>query len=85
MIATEQKPRDYRTGSCLTGLLHNDKRRTVVQNDLFADHDFLHVLLRGKCVHQIEHQLFHDHPESARADLAFHRFLRDCLEGGDDL
>ena len=42
--------------------------------------DFADLLLVGHRVHQVEHQVFDDHPQAARADLALERRLGDRLE-----
>ncbi len=46
-------------------------------NNLRGDLELLDFLVAGQVIHQVEHQLFEDHPQAARADLTLQGLLRD--------
>ena len=50
-------------------LQHGDGDVALLHH-LARDFEFLHLLLAGQMVHQVEHELFQDHAQSARAHLA---------------
>src|SRR5215203_6070997 len=53
----------------LAGLL-DERNRLVLGLDVLAgDDDFPRLLLLRQVVHQLEHHVFDDHPQSTRADL----------------
>ena len=64
----------------LPGLL-DERNRLVLGLDVLAGDDhFPRLLLLRQVVHQLEHHVFDDHPEAARADLALQRVFRNRLE-----
>ena len=52
----------------------------AVLHHVRGDLELLHSLLAGQVVHQVEHQLFQNHAQAARAHLAVHRFARDAAQ-----
>src|ERR1700722_6607128 len=72
--------RTWEASAWSPGLL-DQGNRLVLRHDHFArDRDLADLLLVRHLIHQIEHQLFDDHPEAARADLPLERRLRDRFE-----
>src|SRR5258706_5330129 len=59
----------------------NDDRGLVSGHDLLRYHDFLDIGLRWHVVHDVEHDVFHNGPETARPRLPLHRLLRDPPQG----
>ena len=58
-----------------------ERDRLVLRHHDFArDRDLAHLLLVRHLIHQVEHQVFDDHPQAARADLALERRLGDRFE-----
>src|SRR3989338_614440 len=58
---------------CALGRLAvNDNRRLVAGHHLFRDDNFLNIGLRGHLIHDIEHDVFHNRPETPGPGLAFH-------------
>src|SRR5262245_19534602 len=53
----------------LPDLLDQGDGLLPVQHDVPGDHALLDFLHRGQVVHQVEHQVLDDHPQTARADL----------------
>src|SRR5262245_32887006 len=47
------------------------KDHAAINDHLGGNYQLFHLLLARKRVHSVEHQLFQDHPQAARADLAF--------------
>src|SRR5436190_940474 len=64
----------------LAGFFDQRNRLLFVGHDLARDDALPDLLLPGQRVHQVEHEVFDDHPQPARADLARQRQLRDRLE-----
>src|SRR3954466_1949508 len=52
----------------------------LAHDDLAGDDALADLLLARERIHQVEHQIFDDHAQAARADLARQRLLRDRLE-----
>src|SRR5579864_4533441 len=46
-----------------------------------GDHEVAHFALHGEVVHEFQHEVFENHTQAARADLALKSQLRDGLEG----
>src|SRR5579872_97677 len=55
-------------------------RLLLALDDLARDHALADFLLSRQRVHQVEHEIFDDHPQPARADLARQRQLRNGFE-----
>src|SRR4051812_40254298 len=66
--------------SKLTGFLDQGNGFVLRHHDFAGDGDFADLLLIRHLIHQVEHQLFDDHTEAARADLAFERRFRNRFE-----
>src|SRR2546430_14594738 len=64
----------------LTRLLVQRDRLAAIVDDLARDHALADRVLRRDRVHDLEHQLFDDDLQSARADVALERFFGDGLE-----
>src|SRR5688572_24602149 len=64
----------------LSDLLDQGDRLLPVQHDVPGDDTLLDLLHRGKVVHQVEHQVFDDHPEAPRADLPLDGEIGDRLQ-----
>src|SRR3954470_12849538 len=62
------------------GLLVQHDRLDPAPDDLLVDEDLLDVPLRGDGVHEVEHQLFQDDAQAARAHVALERLARHRLE-----
>src|SRR5829696_7630558 len=65
----------------LAGFLVKHDRLDPARDYLFVDDDLLDVPLRRDRVHEVEHELLEDDPQTAGADVALERFLGDCGEG----
>src|SRR5215471_946219 len=65
------------TPGTLSGLLDQRDRLVLRQNDFAGDCHLADLLLIRDLIHQIEHEIFNDHAQPARADLPFERRLRD--------
>src|SRR6187402_214368 len=63
-------------------LVINDQGRFAGIDRFFADHDLLDSALRGDLVHDVEHRLFQDGSEAARAALTFERLACDGVQRG---
>src|SRR5690606_28339651 len=60
------------------GPVVEDEHRTLALRDhVLRDDALLHVGLRRKVVHYLEHRLLHDRAKAARAGLALDRLSRD--------
>src|ERR1043165_1783821 len=57
------------------------RKRAAALDHLARDGELLDALLRGHRVHGVEQKLLHDHHQTARADLALDRLVRDGLQG----
>src|SRR5215831_12049040 len=64
----------------LAGLFDQRDRLFLAHDDLAGDHAFADLLLARQRIHQVEHEIFDDHAQAARADLARQRLLRNRLE-----
>src|SRR5215208_4700972 len=64
----------------LAGLFYQRNRFVLRFDDLAGDDHLAQLLLAGHGVHQVEHQIFDDHAQAARADLARQRRFRNRLE-----
>src|SRR3954452_2502608 len=62
------------------GLLVQHDRLDPAPDDLLVDEDLLDVPLRGDGVHEVEHQIFQDDAQAARAHVALKRLARHRLE-----
>src|SRR5262245_13633546 len=61
-------------------LLEHEQRLASLFDHLLADHALLDVIARGDVVHQVEHHIFEDRAQTARARLAGQRLARDRAE-----
>src|SRR3954468_21988003 len=62
--------------SKLAGLLDQGNGLVAAgHHDFSRDRDLADLLLVRHLIHQVEHQVFDDHPQAARADLALERRL----------
>src|SRR5579864_2836058 len=66
-----------RGGWPLAGLLVQHDRLYPAGHDFLVDQALLDVALRWDRIHELEHQLFEDDAQAARADVALERFLGD--------
>src|SRR6185369_7706251 len=65
---------------CLPGFLVERDRLASVVDHLARDHALADLVLRRDRVHDLEHELFDDDLQSARADVALERFFGDRFE-----
>ena len=65
----------------LSGFLDQRDRLVLGHHDFARDRDLADLLLVRHLIHQVEHQVFDDHPQAARADLALERRFGDRFEG----
>src|SRR5579871_6852635 len=56
--------------STLSRLLHQRQRDVALLHHIARDLELAHAFLAGQVVHEVEHQLFQDHAQTAGADLA---------------
>src|SRR5262249_8324523 len=68
------------TPGTLSGLLDQRDRFVLRQNDFAGNRDLTYLLLIRDLIHQIEHEIFDNHAQPARADLPLERRLRDSVE-----
>src|SRR5438477_3573131 len=66
--------------SHLSSFLDQGDRLVLGEDDFAGDRHLADLLLVRHLIHQVEHQVFDDHPEAACADPPFERRLRDRLE-----
>src|ERR1039457_4696275 len=64
----------------LARLLHDGQIHVALLHHLSRYLELFDPLLAGEGVHEIEHQLFQDHAQSARTDLPQHRLFRDAAQ-----
>src|SRR5205823_2394111 len=64
---------DYQITRFLTGFLDECYRLVLREPHPPGDGDLTDFLLVGHLIHQAEHQVFDDHAQPARADLALER------------
>src|SRR5438552_14654272 len=62
------------------GLLLADEGLALAFDDTAVDGDFGNVVPAGDVVHQVEHQLFEQRPQGARAGALFQRVFRERLQ-----
>src|SRR5262249_1264526 len=65
----------------LSRFIHHRERDITFFHHLARDFEFLYLLLARQVVHQVEHQFFEDHAQSASAHLAGHGLLGDGAGG----
>src|SRR5579872_549032 len=65
------------TTCSLSCLLHHSKRNVTFFNHFARDFEFFYFLLTGQVVHEIKHELFEDHTQTAGANLAHHGLTGD--------
>src|SRR5262245_60646505 len=70
----------YQLRCRLSGLFDERDRLVLRHHDLTRDRDLAYFLLVWHLIHEIQHQVFDDHPQPARADFALERRFRDGLE-----
>ena len=74
-----QRQDDSFTGKELASLFEHGNREIAFLDHFGGDLEFFDFLIAGKVIHQVEHQLFEDHAQAARADFAMQGFLGDGL------
>src|SRR3954447_273097 len=65
----------------LAGLFEHSHIDLLGQDHLLRDHKLTDLLEGGEIVHQVQHQVFQDHPEASSSNLALHGKLRNRLQG----
>src|SRR3954451_14184844 len=65
----------------LAGLFQHSHIDLLGEDHLFRDDKFTNLLKGGEVVHQVQHQVFQDHPKTSRTYLALHGKLRNRLQG----
>src|SRR5512136_939294 len=60
--------------------LIDEYRPFVIQDNFFTDNTFFDVRERRYLIHYIEHDLFHDGPQTSGAGLLLHGIFRDTTE-----
>src|SRR5579864_3251645 len=65
----------------LASLLEQTPVDLVAANHVGGHHEIAYSLLHRQVVHQLQHEVFEDHTQAARADFALKSQLRDGLEG----
>src|ERR1700733_11483281 len=71
---------DY-SGKMSASFFHGGQRDVPALNHFLGDFKFLDALLAGQVIHEVKHELFQNHTQSACADFAQHGFTRDGGEG----
>src|SRR5215469_7802555 len=72
--------RGGRYNPLLAGFLKQTPIDFATANHIRGDHEIAHALLHRQVVHQFQHEVFEDHTQAARADLALKSQLRDCFQ-----
>src|SRR5262249_17448436 len=54
----------------LAGFLEQTPIDFAAADHVSGDHEIAHALLHGQVIHQFQHEVFEDHTQAARADLA---------------
>src|SRR5712664_533888 len=74
-----KRPQPERTGSA--SLFQQTPVDLASAHHVRADHKVADLTLHGQVIHQFQHEVFENHTQAARADLALKRQLGDGLEG----
>src|SRR5438270_7543150 len=64
----------------LPGFFHHGQGSVTLLHHFSGYFKLLHLFLAGEVVHQVEHQLFEDHTQAARANFARHGLTCNRLE-----
>src|SRR6476646_3752265 len=69
-----------KTPNGLSGLFEQTPINFPSADHIRGHNKVAHLALHGEVIHELEHEIFQNHAQSARADFALHSELRDSFE-----